>query len=121
MEGKLLVAALIVVIKVNMKKYVAELLELLHWCFAAPVQLLLTRKQTGQLHMQVVAITFGLIVMSMIYALGNISGCHLNPAVTIAFTISRKISAKRSIALYSQPACRRFSGKCCLKIFVSAQ
>ena len=44
--------------------------------------------------MPVVAITFGLIVMSMIYALGNISGCHINPAVTIAFTIAGSFQLK---------------------------
>nr|WP_293900026.1 aquaporin [Sporocytophaga sp.] len=32
-----------------------------------------------------IAVTFGLIVMSMIYALGDISGAHLNPAVSFAF------------------------------------
>ena len=41
-----------------------------------------------------IAITFGLIVMSMIYALGNISGAHLNPAVSIAFAIARRFSVK---------------------------
>lgn len=42
-----------------------------------------------------IAITFGLIVMAMIYALGDISGAHLNPAVSIAFTIAKKFPAKQ--------------------------
>ena len=37
-----------------------------------------------------IAITFGLVVMSLIYALGDISGAHMNPAVTIAFTIAKR-------------------------------
>ena len=36
-----------------------------------------------------VAITFGLVIMAMIYALGHISGAHFNPAVSFAFAISR--------------------------------
>ena len=38
-----------------------------------------------------VAITFGLIVMAMIYGLGDISGAHLNPAVSIAFTLAGRL------------------------------
>ena len=41
-----------------------------------------------------VALTFGLIVMTMIYALGHISGAHFNPAVSIAFCFKRHFPAK---------------------------
>src|SRR5689334_20046303 len=36
-----------------------------------------------------VAITFGLVIMAMIYAVGHISGAHFNPAVSLAFALSR--------------------------------
>ena len=42
-----------------------------------------------------VAMTFGLIVLAMIYTLGDISGAHLNPAVTFAFWRSRRFDGKK--------------------------
>ena len=41
-----------------------------------------------------IAITWGLIVMSLIYALGETSGAHFNPAVTIAFTVNKNFPLK---------------------------
>src|SRR5689334_24415670 len=47
--------------------------------------------RTGALGHVGVAISFGLVIMVMIYAVGHISGAHLNPAVTFAFAVSRHV------------------------------
>jgi len=41
-----------------------------------------------------VAITWGTVVMSLIYALGDVSGAHMNPAVSIAFSIAGRFQPK---------------------------
>lgn len=41
-----------------------------------------------------IAIAFGLVVMTMIYAIGDVSGAHINPAVTIAFWLARRFPGK---------------------------
>ena len=41
-----------------------------------------------------IALTFGLVVMGMIYALGEISGAHMNPAVTLSFLVAGKFNTK---------------------------
>ena len=41
-----------------------------------------------------IALTFGLVVMSLIYAIGDISGAHLNPAVTLGFWIARRFEGR---------------------------
>ncbi|MFV0310419.1 MAG: MIP family channel protein [Dysgonomonas sp.] len=41
-----------------------------------------------------VAFAFGLAVLAMVYTIGKISGCHINPAITLGLLLSKKISAK---------------------------
>ena len=40
------------------------------------------------------ALAFGLVIVAMAYSIGNVSGCHINPAVSIAMLVSKKISLK---------------------------
>jgi len=45
-----------------------------------------------------IALVFGLIVMAMVYATGHLSGAHLNPAVTLAFALTRHFPGRETVA-----------------------
>ncbi len=77
-----------------MRKFIAEFLGTYALIFAGTGSIIINQQYNGVITHLGIAITFGLIVMSMIYAFGDISGAHLNPAVSIAFTVAGRFPAK---------------------------
>jgi aquaporin NIP len=73
-----------------MKKIVAEFTGTYILVFCGTGAVVIDQTTNGVITHTGIAITFGLVVMSLIYALGDVSGAHFNPAVSIAFTIAKK-------------------------------
>jgi aquaporin Z len=75
-------------------KYAAELFGTFVLIFAGLGTAVLDGGHVGILG---IGLAFGLSLMAMIYTVGPISGCHLNPAVTLGALLSKRISVKESI------------------------
>ncbi len=75
------------------KKYIAEFIGtfvlVLFACGTAAVVGCSAENGTGYL---LTALAFGLVIVAMAYSIGNVSGCHINPAVSIAMLVSGKLS-----------------------------
>lgn len=74
-----------------MRKPLAELLGTFALVFAGTGAIVIDAANPGSIGHAGIALTFGLIVMVMIYTFGDVSGAHLNPAVTIAFAVAGRL------------------------------
>ena len=77
-----------------MKKYISEFIGTFSMIFCGTGAMTVNEVTGGDVTHVGIAITWGLIVMAMIYAFGETSGAHFNPAVTIAFAYAKKFAWK---------------------------
>src|SRR6266700_2338682 len=87
-----------------MKKYVAEALGTFALVFAGTGAIVINEATGGAITHTGIALTFGLVVLAMIYTVGDISGAHLNPAVTLGFWMARRFPG-RAVAPYLLSQC----------------
>lgn len=72
-----------------LRRALAELVGTFALVFAGTGAIIINAETGGVIGHLGIGLTFGLIIMVMIYATGHISGAHFNPAVTIAFAAAR--------------------------------
>lgn len=75
-----------------MKKLLAELLGTFTLVFAGTGAIVINAASHGAIGHAGIALTFGLVVLAMIHTFGDVSGAHLNPAVTLAFAVARRFA-----------------------------
>jgi len=100
-----------------MKKYIAELIGTFILVFCCTGAVIANQEFPGQIGLVGISIISGLIVSAMIYALGDVSGAHINPAVSFAFYIAGEFSFKDLIAYLIAQAIGAFSASALLHYF----
>ncbi len=79
------------------KNYLIEIIGTFFLVFVGCGSMVIDTEMGGAISHVGVAMCWGLIVMVLIYSIGDISGAHLNPAVTIGFWIAKRFSGKEII------------------------
>ena len=67
------------------------------------------------------ALAFGLVIVAMAYSIGNVSGCHINPAVSIAMLVSGRMSVKDFAGYVIAQFVGATAGAGCLRLMLGAE
>jgi aquaporin Z len=87
-----------------MRKLAAEMLGTFALVFVGTGAIVINDVSGGTVTHVGIALTFGLIVLAMIYAMGDVSGAHLNPVVTLGFYMARRFEG-RWVVVYIASQC----------------
>lgn len=93
-----------------LRRAAAEGLAAFALVFAGCGAIVADAKYDGSLGSVGIALVFGLVIMAMVYATGHLSGAHINPAVTIAFTLTRHFPAREAAGYVTAQMCGAAAG-----------
>jgi aquaporin Z len=102
------------------KKCLAEFLGTFALVFAGTGAIVINDATAGAVTHVGIALTFGLVVLAMIYAIGDISGAHLNPAVTSAFWLSGRFPVRHVLPYVSSQCLGAFAASGVLRFLFPA-
>jgi MIP family channel proteins len=97
---------------------VAEGLGTFGLVFAGPGAIMIDTLSKGQITHVGVGLVFGLIIATMIYAFGHISGAHFNPAVTFAFVLTRHFPIRRLLFYWAAQLSGATLAALCLRLLL---
>ncbi len=100
-----------------MMKYFYEFIGTFALVFAGTGAVVINDFSQGAVTHVGISLTFGLVVMAVIYAIGDLSGAHINPAVSIAFWCARRLAGKDAVFYVVSQFCGGLAASFCLKIF----
>ena len=80
----------------DLKKYIAEMLGTMILVFLGCGSAVFSAFSSSPIGTAGIAFAFGFSLLAMVYAIGGISGCHINPAVSIAMLVAGKIKTKEA-------------------------
>jgi len=107
-----------------MKKLIAEFIGnfslVLFGCGAAVIACVSDTGPSG-IGLLGISLAFGLVVVAMAYAIGPISGCHINPAISIAMLVAGKLSAKDCVGYVISQIAGAIAGAGILYLIVSGK
>jgi aquaporin NIP len=99
-----------------MRKLAAEGIGTFFLVFAGTGAIVINDVSGGAITHVGIALTFGLVVLALIHALGDVSGAHFNPAVTLGFVLARRFPLRAAGQYIAAQLLGAIAASACLKI-----
>jgi aquaporin NIP len=98
------------------RKFAAEFIGTFALVFVGTGAIVINDLTGGSVSHVGIALTFGLVVMAMIYTFGDISGAHLNPAVTLGFVTARRMKLSQGLPYIGSQLAGAIAASCSLRL-----